>query len=132
MSDSRPADWDWVKHTHECNALVMFGVLQVLSNQNVTRRNEQLGKERFEFEQINGGHFAVGLRGDFHSRVFVRVTGDDLRRIAIGTHRNPDKAVYALALDADGACRFKLGEELLAPWQVLKAALEPLLFGRHD
>jgi len=56
------------------------------------------------------------------------LTGDATDRIVVhGLHKVT--TTYTVGLDAAGHCTLRRDGDDWAPWQVLKAALEPLLFG---
>jgi hypothetical protein len=128
MADERPRNWDWVKATHECSALIMFGELKALAQRDVQARNQQLNQERFTVTEINGIQFAVGRAHSMGSRIYFRVT-DDLKQVEVTRHEGAVIGRYTVGLDENGTCRFRQEAEQLDPWQVLKAMLEPLLFG---
>ncbi len=127
MVEDRPSDWDWVKATYECTASVMFGRLMAMAAQNVQQRNKQLGRDAFKLIEINGIQFAVSKEGSaLADRFFFKIT-DGLDSISVRTPKG--ETLYTVGLTDNGACKLRRDGTELDPWQVLKAALEPLLFG---
>lgn len=103
----------------------MLRTLKALANANVEARNAQLGTSARRFEYVDHGHQGFSIRvkgGTDHGVVFVLDNG----RFSV---RHGTATFYVLpTLDKHGACKCKVGAEELDPWQVLKKALEPLLF----
>ena len=135
MAEERSPDWDWVKAVEACSAPVMSGTLKTLARQNVDARNAQLRlpKPKFRFHDEDDLTFTVNkpTAGDlFANQVVFKVT-DDLSSIAVTFGRGlPQASVsYKVGLDDNGTCKLRLNGVDRDPWQVLKAALEPLLFG---
>lgn len=129
MTEQRPQDWEWVKATHQCKAIAMFGRLQALAQRDIDQRNEQLGRKTFHLTEINGLEFSISKNGGWDDRVFFKVSDDALSRVSTCGPNAVNEVVYTVGLDADGLCRFRRGDEHIDPWQVLHAALAPLLFG---
>jgi hypothetical protein len=126
--DKRPPDWEWVKAIYQCSALVMFGELKALARRDLRTRNEQLGREAFKFADVSGVEFMIVEANSPRALASFRVT-DDLARISVVGGRTNEQTVYTVGLDDNGICRFQIGNMRLDAWQVLKAALEPILFG---
>lgn len=131
MAAERPPDWDWVTAIGTCKATVMFGALKTLAKQNVQVRNAQLGEERFGFQEPDGITFLVTRPGQRTSQVAFQVVGEELSAIAVSVGQGLQRptTTYTVGLDGQGVCKLRHGETDWDPWQVLKAALEPLLFG---
>ena len=127
MADDRPPDWDWVTATYKCKAEAMFGRLQALAQRDVETRNKQLGREVFKLIEINGIEFLVSKDASRSVQVYFKVM-DDLARISVRAWQG-EEAMYTVGMDDTGICRFRNGVDQLDAWQVLKAALGPLLFG---
>jgi hypothetical protein len=127
MTDERPHDWEWVKAIGTCQATVVFGELKSLVKRDVSTRNQQLGREQFSFVEVDGIQFAVGRSGHIESRIFFAVT-ENLKEITICRLNSDEIGRYTVRLDENGQCRLFSGESKLDHWQVLQAALEPLLF----
>ena len=133
MTDTRPPNWDWVKAIGTCEATVMFGVLKTLAEQNVATRNSQLGQQRFQFHDVDGITFAVSKPtvGDLLGNQVVFKVSDDLQNIKVSFGRvvNRQGMAYEVKLNDEGVCKLRADGTDFDPWQVLKVALEPLLFG---
>ncbi len=128
MVDERPPDWDWVKATHECSAEVMFGILQTLAKRDVAARNGKLAKEQF-IVTVDGAVFTVMKAGAGPAkRVRCALTGTAADQLAVWDAERDTTTTYTVGLDARGVCKLRRDDDELDPWQVLKAALEPLLF----
>lgn len=133
MSDAPPPDFDWVTRRAKCSAESMFGVLRRLAQENILRRNAVTepheGAERFRFEEPEGRHhFAVYEPTTMGSRKAVdfRLEGGV---ISVKPSKG-DSFEATMTLDNNGRCKFKVGEDELDSWQVLKLGLESLFFGR--
>jgi hypothetical protein len=131
MSDAPPPDLDWVTRRAKCSAEFMFGVLRRHAQENILRRNALTGPheaaERFMFEE-HEGRFAVYEPTTSGSRKAVdfRLEGD-----AIHVQSSTGHVFEAtLTLDNNGRCKFKVGQDELDSWQVLKLGLESLFFDR--
>ena len=124
MHENRPPNWDWVKATGECTATNMFSKLHELARRDIQKRNEQLGKEQFIVSDNESGFWVdrsgVGLGThiwfNLHTESEIRVKARD------------EEVIYAVNLDDMGCCKLWSAGQSLDPWQVLKLALEPLLF----
>jgi hypothetical protein len=126
--ESRPSDWEWVKATEHCRAAAMFVRLQALAQRDVDQRNQQLsGTATFLLTQISETEFSIGKNGASDDCLFFRVLGD-LKCISVSGVNGRNEVRYTVGLDSNGVCKFRRGDEVLDPWQVLKAALEPLFF----
>ena len=128
-NEERPADWDWVKATHECNAAIMFGVLQTLAKRDVDQRNKQLGKDRFEVKSDGARFEVMKTSGEPSKVVYFQLAGDAAGQIGVRDAATNTTTTYTVGLDGVGVCKFRHDGEESDPWQVLKTALESLLFG---
>ena len=105
----------------------MFGSLHTLAQQNVEARNKQLGNNKFGATKNAGVEFCVGQNStDMNMKVwFTRPTHSDTIQI---TFRDT-VTTYTVRLDNTGHCKlWSEQQQSFDPWQVLKLALEPLLF----
>jgi hypothetical protein len=107
--------------------------LRGLPEENVKKRNEELGAERFKFAEESGISFAVwkhAAEDHLSKRVTVKVN-DDLKTVIVtfGSGLPLPTTTYGVRVDDEGECRLHKGGVDFLPWQVLKMALEPLLFG---
>jgi hypothetical protein len=128
MTDERPQNWDWVHAIGTCSPQVMFGQLKELARQNVTKRNEQLGRGVvYALREIDGVSFSVGKTDAHGNAMFFGLT-DDLKAMEVSKINRQNAVRYAVKLCDDGLCRWASGNVPLDHWQVLRTALEPLLF----
>ncbi|MBI2187324.1 MAG: hypothetical protein HYU37_09445 [Acidobacteria bacterium] len=99
-----------------------------MATQNVTTRNKQVDDpERFRID-TDGGRFRVAKSGAGLSKtVLVELAGDAVDHIVV-RDINKNQTSYTVGLNTLGECMLRRNGEELQPWQVLKAALEPLLF----
>ena len=124
---SRPSNWNWVKATHECTASVMFGTLHALARHNVETRNEQLGgRHKFAASEDAGTEFCVGKNGIPDQSMGICFALLDWKMIRV-TYQGLE-TTYTVRLDSEGSCKLWCEDQSFEPWQVLKKALEPLLF----
>jgi len=133
MSDEkRPPNFDWVTERHNCSLVTMFGVLKLLARRDVAKLAELAGTLKAHVEEPSGfdEFFSVVLPGNaFRDRQAVRF---QLARDRIIIEDVSGQSYnITLTLDDDGRCKLKVnaGEFALDPWQVMRLALEPLLFG---
>ena len=123
---NRPPDWDWVKTAGECTAAIMFGSLKTLAQRDVQTRNNQLGKERFIVGDHEGISFWVDqARREMNTHVWFTLL-IELNGIRVGSRGT--ETIYTVRLDDTGHCKLWSEDQSFDPWQVLKRALEPLLF----
>lgn len=131
MTEPRAHDWDWVDGRAKCSPLVMFGTIKTLAQQNVTKRNQQKGKEMYQLFEHDGITFAVnrtdGIGGGAEDRVQFKVS-DDLKTIEVSVGRQGRPTVYSVGLDVNGGCALRSGSAEFQPWQLLRTHLEALLF----
>ena len=120
-----PPDFDWVSARHNCSVDKFFERLRLGAQSNVERRNA-LGSpvegQRFTFTS-SGSLFSVA-RGTSVGVVF-RVVGE---RIYVEGNRIDVKFNGALTLTNEARCLLRVGDRELDEWQVLRLALEALLF----
>jgi hypothetical protein len=134
MTDERPPNWDWVKAIATCKATVMFGEMKTLAKQNVDTRNGQLGGEPFRFSEPDGITFLVNHPTNVDrlaNQIAFKVVGEDLSAIEVSVGRGLQRPTikYEVRLNDQGVCKLRHDNTDFDPWQVLKSALEPLLFG---
>lgn len=129
MKGTQPPDWDWVTARHDCSAVRMFQLLRVSVAKNVEVRNAQLKAIDFELKEYSAVHFAAYcLRTSAEPNAVDFCLKDETITVRHG-YRSQE-CVLTVTLDDRGECLFRVdNQELLEPWQVLKRALEPLLFG---
>ena len=123
---NRPPNWDWVKFEGECSAAIMFGTLHTLAQQNVETRNKQLGRDKFAATENAGAEFSVGQdTPDLSTKVWFSLL---MESDGIRVKFRDTVTTYTVRLDDTGCCKLWSEDQSFDPWQVLKRALEPLLF----
>lgn len=121
-------EFNWVDALGKCSSAEVFRTLRRLAKRDVETRNAQLGRDAFGFRddyEHDPNLFSVWSKDTSHTRraVDFHLNGPDIT-ITGGKM----KLTILLTLDNNGACKCRIGSEELDPWQVLKRALEPLLF----
>ena len=125
MAKENKLPLDWVKATHECTGAAMLEALHNLARENVETRNTQLGNREFAASENEEGHFSVGLDiPNLRQKVWFSIT--DLNAIQV-KHRETE-TTYTVRIDDSGRCKLWHENQSFDPWQVLKTALEPILF----
>ena len=125
MTTPRPSNWDWVKAAGDCTAPVMFGTLHTLAQQNVETRNTQLENGKFAASENAGAEFCVGLdTPNLRQKAWFSLL--DLNTIRVKFRDT--ETIYTVRLDDTGRCKLWCEDQSFDPWQVLKTALEPILF----
>jgi hypothetical protein len=135
MKNEPPSDFDWVLAREQCSAGVMFEKLYQMAKANVAQRNATIlrddptSRERFKFidHSSHGSRRLFTVLDDWHRKrraVDFSLDGDE---ITVNPHDAPDYRAR-LTLTDEGVCKFKVDDDELAPWQLLRRALEPLLF----
>lgn len=125
-----PNTSDWVSGRHACSTDQAFADLRLQARGNVETRNSEAIRnarrepERRFFFASNGHQFGIS-RNDGGEVVFT-LDGD---QIVIEGHGHTVPIVVTTTLDDNGACVLARDNAIGAPWQVLRAALEPLFFG---
>jgi hypothetical protein len=129
MAHERPQNWDWVHAVGTCSPQVMFGQLKELARHNVTKRNDQLDRRVvFVLREIDGVSFSVG-KADLHRNAIFFGLTENLKEMEVARVNRQNPVRYGVKLCDDGLCRWINGDVTLDHWQVLRTALEPLLFG---
>jgi hypothetical protein len=123
--DDKPDDFDWVTARHGCSALQVFEQLRLEAAHNVKTLNALRPQAGFEFFE-HADSFGV-VRPVFSGSMAVRfsLAGDeiDIQGRGVEVHISA-----TLTLNDAGECRLKVGTKELTRSQVLRRALEPLLF----
>lgn len=121
-----PPDLDWVTVRGKCSADSVFEQLRLMAKQNVDTRNAQ-AVDSAGFREVNHD-FAVWSKQRKTSEG-ARLGADfSLRGQTIHVQTSREEFDVTLTLDDDGACKCRVGDRTLDPWQVLRMALEPVLF----
>jgi hypothetical protein len=125
-----PPDFDWVTARKKCSALEVFEQLRQETKRNIDAFHE--GMERPVCEVASSGmEVFVVARHFWGRRIAVRfiLTKDEILIEGIGVEVN---MTATLTLNDKGQCRLRVGAEELDRWQVLRRALEPLLFSAEN
>lgn len=123
VNEIPPPDFDWVTARHQCSADTVFNHLRLLAKDNVETRNAQ-ATDMAGFTATNGSFSVWSKAGLPHERHAVDFALDG-KTITV---RGYAEFRITLTLNNQGLCKCKVGTEELDPWQVLKKALEPILF----
>jgi hypothetical protein len=128
MKEEKPDDFDWVTERHKCSVLAKFKELELRVGEAVSSRKglriERADKEGFEF--VTHGSAFVVARG-VNRGVEFRLDGERIVIEKTGSAR-PANVVAVLTLNKNGDCRFRVGDEELQAWQLIRLALEDLFF----
>src|SRR5688572_10231250 len=127
-----PPGFDWVEARHQCSAREQFMQLRLAAQANIAKRNEQVKhpkepREQFGLKDIRSASSTPFVVYDklTQQSVTCPLQGDTIRF----WHRSSQEHSFlTLSLNDEGKCRFMLEASELDLWQVLKRALEPLLF----
>lgn len=126
MLPPKPPDFDWVSVRHGCTIAQMFVTLKRLAKRDVDRFNELAGES---LVTVNDGYdasiFAV-TRPRFGEKLTV-VFSESNEGITIRTLERGEWFL-TLTMTDDAECKLKMGSDVLDPWQVLRRALESVLF----
>jgi len=130
MDEPLPATWDWVTARAQCSARAFFERLALGAQQNVTTRVALLPSGAVAPRDVvrvatHGTSFAVFTEATPGPTVRVRLDGP---RIVVAREDGLESFAGTVTLDDTGRCRLRVGAEALDEWQVLKRALEPVLF----
>jgi hypothetical protein len=132
--DSSPDDFNWVAAQSTCNAASMFDRLVAGVKEDVQRRNGLLGRDdgwTFEVHEDGDDEFEVSrvvkLGGDSTVAALVRFERAGRRIHVHGDDVDVDFTAV-VALDAAGACRFVVADDLYPEWEIRRMALEQLFF----
>ncbi len=127
-----PADFDWVTARAKCSAFDMFVRLRELAQRDATRRNvcpePTTPSDRFRFhdsEDRTRFAFSIWDRAGTTRRGTDFLLDGDVIRIQ-PTEGEAFEATVTLTDEGD--CKLLVGNEVRDLWQVLRRALEPLLF----
>ena len=131
-------DFDWVSAQAKCSAAASFDRLRTKVRDDVLRRNGIFDRGsgwKFEFDE-DGDAFEVvrtvtpGATSSNGSAVVrfervgsrIHVQGDDI----------DIDFTAVVALDANGQCRFVVGEAMYSDWEMRRMALELLFFEESE
>jgi len=132
MADLPPPDFDWVTARINCSAVGMLEVLRDAARANTAARNKYRPEgvtkgDRFGFNDRQGerGFSVWDSWGKERRGVDFTLEGNEINVIT-GNDATSFKALLTLA--DTGQCKFKVGDQELDAWHVLKRVLEPLFF----
>lgn len=120
--------FNWVVARDKCSARNVFEELRLAAQENVKVRNTQVnGKPLVAFSaQANAFSIWNGDKtGPEHGRVAADFSLDGERIIVKSLEK---EWTITLTLDDEGICKCRVGDKALDVWQVLRMALEPVLF----
>lgn len=125
-SQRKPADFDWVTVRHGCTPASIFVLLRTLAKRDVQRFNELSGGSLVTVGDTHDPSIFSVVRNHFGAKygvVFHELSDGILVRPLTGT-----ETTLALALNDEADCKLVWDGVPLDPWQVLRRALEPVLF----
>jgi len=126
--ERKPQDYDWVTARSTCSAAIVFEKLRAQAKKNVETRNAMLPKINryvFAFSDNGSTSFSVVVTGhDIHGSTRFHLHNEEI------TISSGDAALYELSptICDDGECRLKSNGQEYDLWQILKMALENVLF----
>ena len=125
-----PRNWDWVAARSECSERQFFERLYLGAVENVAKRtalltSAELSARTLFRHESHQGLFSVFTEASNGPMVRFRLDG---KRIVVESDQGDVKFDGTITLDDRGRCRLRVGNEELDEWQVLKRALEQLLF----
>jgi hypothetical protein len=122
-----PPDFDWVSVRKKCSAFEVFEQLRQEAKKNVEAFNVGTEPTGCDFIATQPEVFSV-FRQEFGGHVGVRfVLRNDEIQIE-GAGGITVNMTATLTLNDKGQCRLRVGNDELDRWQVLRRALEPVLF----
>lgn len=127
----RESDFDWVTERGKCSSIHVFEQLRAEAKQNVKTYNDLPNTHGVQFSSAADGVFSITRSDRRGGHMIVRFTlADD--EISIDGQGIDMAMTAALTLNDRGDCRLKVNGQELDRWQLLKRALEPILFASGD
>ena len=127
--------FDWVSAQAGCSAELMFEKLTAGVKADVDRRNgATFGRKenwRFEFNQDEDGFEVVRTGGTSREAGYVTFQREG-PRINISGDGVDVQLTAIVGINANGDCRYVIGEGEFLGWEVRKQALEQLFFDSGD
>lgn len=124
-------DFDWVTAQAGCSAALMFQKLQDGTKADVDRRNgATFGRTdhwRFEFHEVEDGFEVIRLAGSSETGAVVIFQLEGPRITILGDGVDV-KMTAVVGINANGDCRYYIGEGEFLAWEVRKQALDQLFF----
>jgi hypothetical protein len=129
--DRKPRDFDWVSVRARCSLVAVYESLHQGAAANAKPFNAlKTGRPDVDVVSKVPNVFAV-VRPEYGQSIAVRfVLEHDAIRVE-GSGADV-RMVLTLTLNDAGDCRVLLNKQELDEWQVLRRALEPLLFARGE
>lgn len=130
MADSTlplPPNFDWVTERKKCSALTVFEQLRQDVQQNLAAFHDGQERRRWNLISTHPEMFTVTGQLERFRNAAVRfmLVGDEME---IEGQNVDVKMTATLTLNDRGQCRLLVDGKELDRWQVLRRALEPLLF----
>jgi hypothetical protein len=122
-----PPDFDWVSARKKCSALEVFEQLRQDAKSNVEAFKAGAERSACDFITTQPDVFSV-FRQEFRGLVGVRFVLRNSEIQIEGEGGIPVNMTATLTLNDKGECRLRVGNDELDRWQVLRRALEPVLF----
>lgn len=132
MADgSSKDDFDWVTAQAGCSASLMYQKLLDGTRADVDRRNgATFGRTegwRFEFHEDEDGFEVIRLAGSSKTGAVVSFQLEG-PRIEINGDGVDVRLTAVIGINANGDCRYYIGEGEFLAWEVRKQALDQLFF----
>lgn len=123
-----PKEFDWVSARHGWTAPKLLADLMALATASTAARNQQLGRELFRLDEHAGGNsFSVfRTEGGQRRAVDFTITGN---AVHLNHYDGQTEFDAEPIVDDIGQLKCKVDNSFLEPWQVLRKAMEPFLFG---
>jgi hypothetical protein len=139
MADIIPSDFDWVAARAKWSAVGAFETLRQRARSDTDRRNNQLTADkpqrfRYSEEQPPQQLFTVwDSQANSSTRRAVDIHLDSNSELRVSKVMEDEFALTPIPILNDaGECKFKVGDEELWPWQLLRRVLEPLFFDKGE
>jgi hypothetical protein len=123
-------DFDWVDAQAKCSAALMFDRLRTRVEEDVRRRNGLLDRRdgwKFEFYSEHDAFEVSRLIGPGKVGAVVQFERVGRRIHVQGEDIDVDLTAI-VTVDANGVCRFVVGEAMYSDWEIRRMALELLFF----
>jgi hypothetical protein len=133
MTRMPPSKFDWIKARHDCSLIVAFKELEEAAKIDVEKVSAlPLGNSEVIFKfagSATGKAFYVTRHGAFidQTAITFKLNGSSILIKGAGEDMS-----LTVGVNDFGECKFRLGEEELFQWQVLKKALEAFFFEVKD
>ncbi len=130
MNTEKPADFDWVSERRKCSIFSAFKELERLAKRDVEHRSSLLTEKEHQVVTFllksEGNQYFTVIADNLGRLVSFFLNGSQIEIAGDGVI---DPMVVTLTLNQNGDCRLRVnGQGEFQPWQVLRLALEDLLF----